>query len=78
MTHTLKDYGLTYKNVQVLHDNMCIINLTKNPSYHSRTKHLKMKHHFIRDYMVRDNTILNYIESKLNLPDIFTKLLSKI
>jgi len=30
-------------------DNMSAINITKNPSQHSRTKHIEVRHHFIQD-----------------------------
>ncbi|XP_074574593.1 secreted RxLR effector protein 161-like [Curcuma longa] len=73
MMHTLKDYELNYTNVKVLCDNMSTINLTKNPVHHSRTKHIEIKHHFIRDHVARGDIELNYIESKSNLADIFTK-----
>lgn len=77
MTHTLEDYGLSYRNVQMLCDNMSTINLAKNPVHHSRTKHIEMIHHFIRDHVARGDIELNYVESKSNLADIFTKPLSE-
>ena len=78
MTHTLEDYKLTYNNVQVLCDNVSTINLTKNPVHHSRTKHIEVKHHFIRDHVTRGDIILNYVGSKSNLADIFTKPLPEV
>ena len=73
MIHTLEDYGFSYKKLQVLCDNISTINLTKNPVHHSRTKHIEVKHHFIRDHVAKGDIVLNYVESKSNLADIFTK-----
>lgn len=39
MTHTSKDYGFLYKNVQMLCNNVSTINLIKNTVHHSKTKH---------------------------------------
>ena len=41
--------------------------------HHSQTKHIDIKHHFIRDHVAKGNIELNYVESKSNLADIFTK-----
>ena len=73
MMHTLEDYELHYSKVKVLCDNVSTINLTKNPVHHSRTKHIEVKHHFIRDHVARGDIELLYVESKSNLADIFTK-----
>ncbi|PKA47126.1 Retrovirus-related Pol polyprotein from transposon TNT 1-94 [Apostasia shenzhenica] len=71
--HTLEDYGLTYKNVLVLCDNISTINLTKNSINHSRTKHIEVKLHFIRYHVARGDIVLEHVGSKANLVDIFTK-----
>ena len=71
--HTLKDFNLNLTNVKVLIDNISSINLTKNSVHHSRTKHIEIRHHFIRDHVTKGDIELKYIESKSNLADIFTK-----
>ena len=73
MLHTLKDFNLNITNVKVLIDNISSINLTKNPVHHSKTKHIEIRHHFIRDHVTKGDIELKYIESKSNLADIFTK-----
>lgn len=57
---------------------MSTINLTKNLVHHSRTAHIKMKHHFIINYIAWGDIIINYIVSKSNLMDIFTKPFPKV
>ncbi|KAL2319288.1 hypothetical protein Fmac_028257 [Flemingia macrophylla] len=56
-------------------DNNVAINLSKNPVMHSRSKHIKIKHHFIRDYVQRGTFELMFIKIKEQFADLFTKLL---
>jgi hypothetical protein len=61
----------------VIHcDNQSCLNLTENPVFHDRSKHIEMKYHFIRD-MVQKRTIkLQHIRTDEQIADIFTKPLS--
>ena len=62
--------------IQVNCDNQAAIKLAKNPIYHARTKHIDIRHHFIRE-KVNDGLInLNYIQTSENIADIMTKPLS--
>jgi len=57
-------------------DNQSCIKLTSNPEYHKRTKHIDIKHHFIRE-KVQDGTVqLKYIHTTDQEADILTKSLS--
>ena len=47
----LSDFGLRYSLVPILCDNNSAINIAKNPVQHSRTKHIEVRHHFLRDYV---------------------------
>jgi len=58
-------------------DNTNAINLTKNQIQHSRTKHIEIRHHFIRDHVSNGDCEVKFIETKLQLSDIFTKPLPK-
>jgi len=49
MKQTLKDFGLSYGRVPIYIDNMSTISLAKNPVMHSRTKHIDIRFHFLRD-----------------------------
>ncbi|WVZ03899.1 hypothetical protein V8G54_024705 [Vigna mungo] len=53
------------------------INLTKNPIMHSTTKHIKIKHHFLRDRIQKGDYEIEYVDTKHQLVDIFTKALPK-
>ena len=54
-------------------DNMSAIDISKNLIQHSRTKHLDIRHHFIKE-LIKDKIItLEHVRSNLQLADIFTK-----
>ncbi|GJR41352.1 ribonuclease H-like domain-containing protein [Tanacetum coccineum] len=45
----LLDYGFNFMNTKIHIDNESTICIVKNPVYHSKTKHIEIRHHFIRD-----------------------------
>ena len=53
------------------------INLIKNPILHSRTKHIKVRHHLIKDHVQNNDIILEFIPTENQIVDIFTKPLMK-
>lgn len=58
-------------------DNDSAMKLTKNAEFHARTKHINVKHHFIREH-VRDGTIIPIrVSTEDNLADAFTKPLAR-
>ena len=44
---------------------------------HSKNKYIQIHHHFIRDHVQRDDISLRFIQTKLQLADIFTKPFDK-
>ena len=50
MKATLSDFGIKFKKVPLLCHNESAIKLTNNPVQHARTKHIDVRHHFIRDH----------------------------
>src|SRR5262249_15825339 len=74
----MHDYGLIYKNIPINCDNTSAINLTKNPVHHSRSKHIEIRQHFIRDHVINGNISINFVSSDMQLADIFTKPLDKM
>ncbi|XP_068466248.1 uncharacterized protein [Phaseolus vulgaris] len=73
----LADFGLKISKVSFMCDNTSAINLTKNQIQHSRTKHIEIRHHFIRDHVNNGNCEVKFVETILQLADIFTKPLPK-
>ena len=58
-------------------DNTSAINISKNLVMHSKTKHIAIKYHFVRE-LVQDMEIrLEYVHTKEHIADIFTKPLPK-
>nr|BAH79981.1 putative unclassified retrotransposon protein [Oryza sativa Indica Group] len=70
---TLKDYGLTFEKVPLFCDNTSAINIAKNPVQHSRTKHVDIRFHFLRDHVEKGDVELQFLDTKLQIADIFTK-----
>ena len=58
-------------------DNTSAFNLTKNQIQHSRTKHIEIRHHFIKDHVSNGDCVVKFEETKLQLANIFTKPLQK-
>ena len=56
--------------------NTSTINISKNPIQHSRTKHIEIRHYFIREHIQKEDIILEFIPMKDQLEDIFTKPLN--
>ncbi|KAB2617188.1 hypothetical protein D8674_013057 [Pyrus ussuriensis x Pyrus communis] len=57
-------------------DNISSIALASNPVFHSRTKHLEVDYHYVREKVVRGQLMVNYICSQDQIADLFTKGLS--
>lgn len=73
----LVDIGQVQEEATTLHcDNQGAIALANNPVFHSRTKHIELHHHFIRDVVERGEIRLSYISTSDNLADLLTKALT--
>ena len=51
MKQQISDYGIILDHILIRYDNTSAINLSKNPVQHSRTKHIEIRHHFLRDHV---------------------------
>ena len=77
MKQTLKDYGINTKNVLLFYDNESAIKLSKNPVQHSKTKHIQIRHHFLRDHVNKEDIDIIHVNTEEQLADIFTKPLDE-
>nr|KYP35691.1 Retrovirus-related Pol polyprotein from transposon TNT 1-94 [Cajanus cajan]KYP38474.1 Retrovirus-related Pol polyprotein from transposon TNT 1-94 [Cajanus cajan] len=75
--HQLQDFGLKIDHIPLKCDNTSAINISRNPILHSRTKHIEVRHHFIRDHVEKGDCDIKFIMSEDQLADIFTKPLPK-
>ncbi|GJU37646.1 putative ribonuclease H-like domain-containing protein [Tanacetum coccineum] len=69
----LLDYGFNFMNTKIHIDNESTICIVKNPVYHSKTKHIKIRHHFIRDCYEKKLIRVEKIHTDLNVADLLTK-----
>ena len=58
-------------------DNTSAINLSKNPVHNSKTKHIEIRYHFIREHVANENIKLEHVSTENQVADIFTKPLSE-
>ena len=58
MRQTLRDYGYKLTKVPLLCDNESAIRIADNPVEHSRTKHIAIRYHFLRDHQQRYKAVL--------------------
>jgi hypothetical protein len=77
MRQTLRDFGYNLSKVSLLCDNDSAIRLADNPSEHSRTKHIDIRHHLLRDHQQRGDIDVFHISTENQLADIFTKPLDE-
>ena len=54
-------------------DNTNVINLSKNPVWYSKSKHIEIRHHFIKEHVVNEDVMLDYVNTEDQIVDIFTK-----
>ncbi|GJY80064.1 hypothetical protein Tco_0492815 [Tanacetum coccineum] len=78
MKSQLSDYDIHYKMVHIFCDNTNAIAISNNPVLHSRTKHIDIRYHFIRDHIVKGDIELHFIPIKYQLADIFTEPLDEL
>jgi hypothetical protein len=73
MRQTLRDYGYKLSKVTLLCDSESAIRMADNPIEHSRTNHIDIRYHFLRDHQQRGDIEIAYVSTKGQLADIFTK-----
>ena len=55
-------------------DNLSIIQLAKNPVFHTRTKHIEVHYHFVYEHVLSGEVELTYVPTDRQNADIFTKV----
>nr|GEU70674.1 putative ribonuclease H-like domain-containing protein [Tanacetum cinerariifolium] len=67
------DYGYNFMNTKIFIDNESTIFIVKNPVFHSKTKHVEIRHHFIRDSNEKKLIQMIKIHTDQNVTDLLTK-----
>ncbi|GKE79917.1 hypothetical protein Tco_1549917 [Tanacetum coccineum] len=77
MRSHLTDYGLGFNKISMYCDNKSTISLCCNNVQHSRSKHIDIKFHFIKEQVENGAVELYFVNMGYQLADIFTKALGK-
>ncbi|GJW23667.1 putative ribonuclease H-like domain-containing protein, partial [Tanacetum coccineum] len=67
------DYGFNFMNTKIYIDNESTICIVKNPIFHSKTKHIEIRYHFIRDAYEKKLIQVLKIHTDDNVADLLTK-----
>ncbi|GJU58548.1 hypothetical protein Tco_1236314 [Tanacetum coccineum] len=77
MRSQLTDYGLKFNKIPLYCDNKSAIALCCNNVQHSRSKHIDVRYHFIKEQVENGVVELYFVRTEYQLVDIFTKALSR-
>ncbi|GKC53621.1 hypothetical protein Tco_1076366 [Tanacetum coccineum] len=73
----LTDYEFDYNKIPLYYDSQSAIALSCNTVQHSRTKHIAVRYHFIKEQVENEIVELYFVKTAYQLTDIFTKALSR-
>ncbi|GJY55021.1 copia protein [Tanacetum coccineum] len=77
MRTQLLDYGFHYHKILIYCDSKSAIAISCNPVQHSRTKHINIRYHFIKEHVEKGTIELYFVGTEYQLADLFTKALPK-
>ena len=78
MKQTLQDMKVSIDElISIKCDNTNAISISKKFVLHSKTKHIPIKYHFLREQVAQKTVKLEYVPTKEQTADIFTKPLAR-
>ncbi|GKD61953.1 hypothetical protein Tco_1299462 [Tanacetum coccineum] len=77
MRTQLLDYGFRYTKIPIYCDSQSAIAISCNPVQHSRTKHINIRYHFIKEHVEKGTIELYFVGTEYQFADLFTKSLPK-
>ncbi|GJU35218.1 retrovirus-related pol polyprotein from transposon TNT 1-94 [Tanacetum coccineum] len=75
MRTQLTDYGFNFNKIPIYCDSKSAIAISCNPVQHSRTKHIAVRYHFIKEHVEMGTIELYFVKTDYQLADLFTKAL---
>ncbi|GJV01784.1 retrovirus-related pol polyprotein from transposon TNT 1-94 [Tanacetum coccineum] len=75
MRTQLTDYGYHFNKIPIYCDSKSAIAISCNPVQHSRTKHIAVRYHFIKEHVEKGMIELYFVKTDYQLADLFTKAL---
>ncbi|GJY57380.1 retrovirus-related pol polyprotein from transposon TNT 1-94 [Tanacetum coccineum] len=75
MRTQLTDYGFHFNKIPIYYDSKSAIAISCNPVQHSRTKHIAVRYHFIKEHVEKGTIELYFVKTDYQLADLFTKAL---
>lgn len=73
----LDDIGVLKETPELMVDNEAAIKLAQNPEYHRRTKHIRIRHFYVRELVTEGSIKVTKISTEFQVADIMTKPLFK-
>ncbi|GKC44186.1 retrovirus-related pol polyprotein from transposon TNT 1-94 [Tanacetum coccineum] len=77
MRTQLLDYGYKYNRIPMYCDSKSAIAISCNPVQHSKTKHIDIRYHFIKEHVEKGTVEIYFVRTEYQLVDLFTKALPK-
>jgi hypothetical protein len=77
ITYTMSHFGEEYTHVPLQCDSTRAISVAKKPVLHSKTKHIEVRYHFLRDNVEKGKIAFIHVPTHDQLADIFTKSLDQ-
>ncbi|GJX44487.1 retrovirus-related pol polyprotein from transposon TNT 1-94 [Tanacetum coccineum] len=71
----LTDYGFQFNKITIYCDSKSTISISCNTVQHSRTKHIAVRYHFIKEHIEKGTIELYFVKTDYQLADLFTKAL---
>jgi len=73
----LEELGHKQEKIALFCDSQSALHLAKNPAFHSKTKHIRVQYHFVREKVEKGSVDIQKIHTKDNLADMLTKPINR-